>query len=174
MANKYVPENSLDDAVVLKRLIESKNEELSAYKGYLISISSEPNSSREASFKQCIDSLKALTDVQYNFQVLTDEAQKLKVSRRDYRNLCDNICQMLGDKIQELCIVPVYSQATNYENACPYSSNSFIMYTTKPVDIALSSNRIIYDGNLYKMIETKREETPYYTIYGTLLELTKR
>lgn len=174
MADKHVPENSLNNAVVLKRLIESKNEDLSAYKGYLIAISGYQNSSREDSFNQCINSLKILTDLQYDFEKLTNESQKLSVSRRDYRNLCDQICQMIGDKIQDLCIMPLYSKATNYENACPFSSDSFLMYTKKPVDLSLSSNIITYDGNLYKIIETKREETPYYTIYGTLLELTKR
>lgn len=159
----------MESAVALKKLIDSNNEELSLFKAYKNAISSNFNSPSEA-FTQCIKDLITISDAQYDFDWLTKEAKVLEINRRDFRNLCDDVCIMLGDKLQELCIKEVITKPSKFEDYCPFSSEDIVMYTTKPVDTTRSST-IFHDGNKYNLIDCKLESTPYYNLYVTKLEL---
>ena len=91
----------MDSAVLLKKLIDSNNEEMSLYRAYKDAIDNSYATPEEA-FNQCIYDLKMMSQAQYDFGWLTREARLFEVTRRDYRELCDMICAMLGDKINDL------------------------------------------------------------------------
>lgn len=160
-----------NDSVLLKKLIQSNNEDLIIYRAYqdVMSVSDNPNQD----FIKCIEDISDLSNYQYNYDYLTKEAKILNIYRRDMQQLCDMVCAMLGDKLHDLCIKPIYVPSHNYEKYCVYPNSDLIMYTIKSVDIDIIA-KVDFDGNAYKTIECRLEKTPYYELYATLLELTKK
>ena len=154
--------------VLIKKLIDCKNEEIELYKAYKHAISSYE--SEEDAFNQCISDLKMLSSGQYDFSWITREAKLLSINRKDYRELCEIVSEMLGSKIKNVCIKCVCVTDTNFEDYCPHSSGDFIYYTAKPIDVG-ETTQVKFDGDIYETVSCKPERTPYYEIYGTYLEL---
>lgn len=114
-----------------------------------------------ATFNACVNALKNLINLQYDFEWLTINAKKFETTRRDFRNLCDDVCDLLGNRIEELCKhtrKPIITKPTKFEDYCPFPSDSLVVYGNQISNISI-------DGKLYKIVNTKIESTPYYTIY---------
>lgn len=157
----------MDAAILLKRLIDSENTDTTIYKAYKNAIDNSYQSPNEE-FTKCIEGLKILSQTQYDFKVLANESKLFDLSRRDYRELCDMICFMLGDKIKDLCIKPIFTKPTQFEDYCPFVKNDIVIYSIKPLTPGF---RIVNDDKeTYHIIDSKLETTPYYEIYCHSIE----
>lgn len=155
----------MDKAILLNKLINAEQSS-KLYDCYINATSNNFENETET-FNICIADLKFLSEKQYDFEWLKKEAADFGVSRRDFKNLCDSICVLLGDKINELCKYSktgIVTKPTRYEDYCPFTSEDLVVYGKNNLLY------ITYDGYDYNIIETKLEETPYYTIYCSTIE----
>jgi hypothetical protein len=155
----------MDQAVLLNKLMNCKDESIELYRFYLyaLDMSLEPVDM----FNKCINAIKYLVDKQYDFQWIFVNAKQFNVTRKDFKDLCDDVCMILGDRINEICKYskfPIITKPTNFENYCPFNSDTLVVYGefTEPVK---------YEGKIIRTIETKTEKTPYYCIHCTSLDL---
>ena len=154
----------MSNPTLLRDLIEQEDTNNILYKCYNDSIIEYENI--EDKFHILIEDIKQLSELQYDFKLLTSTAKKFNVSRRDCRDLCDMICEILGDDITSLCRQnSIVVSPSKYEDYCPYSNESLVLYGNA------DKNYIKYDGKIYGIVDTKLEETPYYTIYCSLLDM---
>lgn len=145
---------SLDPAILMQKLYNIENEDSVILKAYKDTIQS-------TELDILIDDIKKMTDVQYDFKFLTREKEYFSINRHDTRELCDMVCKLLGNRIEEICIKPIISKPSRYEDYCPFSSEDLIVYSVKPLDNTL----IMYEGRSYNILDTKHETTPYYSLY---------
>lgn len=157
----------MDSAVLLKKLIDSNNEEMSLYRAYKDAIDNSYATPEEA-FNQCIYDLKMMSQAQYDFGWLTREARLFEVTRRDYRELCDMVCAMLGDKINDLCYQPIYVKPSNFEDYCPFGGTDIVMYCKHPFSVGDGVSNS--DKEMYTIEDVKLEKSPYYEIFIHKLE----
>ncbi len=159
----------MDKSLLIKRLVERADANKKLTEAYNLSIS---NADVEPSdlFNKCIRFIKEISDLSYDFEYLKAEAPKLDLTRKDFRSLCDTLCEYLGDTVKDLCEKkPVFTKPSRFEG-CPISTDEIVMYTNKPFDVNLHT-RVTYDGDNYKTVKCYLEKTPYYEIYLTILEL---
>lgn len=117
-------------------------------------------------FTQLVQQIKYCLEKSYDFKYLSEEGAKLNVSRRDVRSLLDVFAEMLGNKIEELADHEyLFVPPTKLEDYCPYPSEVLVLYTNKPLD-----NLPMYDGYKWDIIDTRLEETPYYSIYCSQID----
>jgi len=157
----------MDKAVLLTKLIQSQDNPSDLYEYYLDATSRVFESETDA-FNKCVKDLKVLSDMQYDFEWLKYEAFSFGVSRRDYKDLMDSVCVLLGERINELCKLTrngIVTSPTQFEDYCPFNHEDLVLYAIYNI------NSVEYDGNMYSVVDTKLEETPYYTIYCNKLEL---
>ncbi len=155
--------------ILLNNLIIEKREDSILYNAYSKTLVDVDNDRAGEKFTDCIDGIKSLTEISYDYSKLTEEAKKLGISRRDCKHLCDSICFILGNAISELCETNnIFVKSSNLEDYCPYP-NKFVMYTIKPVDVNVTG-KITYDNNIYNTVACSVEKSPYYEIWATLLE----
>lgn len=159
----------MDKSLLIKRLAERKDVNKKLTDAYELSLSYTKLDPAEA-FTRCAEFIKEISDLSYDFAYLKEEAPKLDLTRKDFRCLCDTICEYLGDSIESICVSPVFTNPSRLEG-CPVTVNELVMYTTKPFDVNLHST-ISFDKETYKTIKCFNEKTPYYDIYLTMLELT--
>ena len=159
----------MDKSLLIKRLVERADANKKLTEAYNLSIS---NADVEPSdlFNKCIRFIKEISDLSYDFEYLKAEAPKLDLTRKDFRSLCDTLCEYLGDTVKDLCEKkPVFTTPSRFEG-CPISTDEIVMYTTKPFDVNLHP-KVRFDGDEYKTIKCYLEKTPYYEIYLTIIEL---
>lgn len=159
----------MDKSLLIKRLVERADANKKLTEAYNLSIS---NADVEPSdlFNKCIRFIKEISDLSYDFEYLKTEAPKLDLTRKDFRSLCDTLCEYLGDTIKDLCEKkPVFTKPSRFEG-CPISTDEIVMYTNKPFDVNLHTT-VKYDGDNYKTVKCYLEKTPYYEIYLTIVEL---
>ena len=114
-------------------------------------------------FTAYIKSIIKLVDFQYNFQWLTNTVNKLNNSykRKDIQQFCDDLCYLFGDNIIKVCSDNIIvSKPSKFENYCPFSTESRVIYYYKPIN----QNTVIVDNNKYYIDDIQMEKTPYYTI----------
>lgn len=157
----------MDKAILLTRLTKYEDTNNPLYQCY-IDATQKTFDTEEKKFTQLINDIKYLTEIQYDFSLLSKGADIFDITRRDYRELCDMVCMIIGDSISDLCnhtrngIITVPSR---FEDYCPFYSNDIVVYGN-------SDNKVfMYEGKKYYLIETKLEETPYYTIKCSSIEL---
>ena len=158
----------MDKSLLIKRLVERADANKKLTEADNLSIS---NADVEPSdlFNKCTRFIKEISDLSYDFEYLKAEAPKLELTRKDFRCLCDTICEYLGDTVEALCIKPVFTTPSRLEG-CPISTDEIVMYTKKPFDVNLHTT-VTYDGDNYKTVKCYLEKTPYYEIYLTIVEL---
>jgi hypothetical protein len=158
----------MEKSLLIKRLIEREDANKKLTEAYNLSISYEGLDPADV-FTRCAKFIKEISDLSYDFEYLTNEAPKLDLSRKDFRCLCDTICEYLGDTIKTLCINPVFTSPSRLEG-CPINTNDLVMYTTKPFDV--NAHQVVeFDKDKYKTIRCFAEKTSYYEIYLTILDL---
>ena len=155
----------MDESILIKTLTEYTENDL--YIKQVYNRLGNINDSAGYEFNQYIKDLTSLSEKQYDFQWLTDEAGKLDITRRDFRNLCDKVCELIGYYIDELVSSNiVITNGSGFEEYCPFTKHDLVWYTKHPLDI---DTEIIYDGKTYTTVNCKKEKTPYYDIYVSLL-----
>ena len=169
----------VDNAVLLDKVINCQDRDLFVCMAY--DCAHATSLDRTEHFNQCIKYIKELDDVAWNTKICQEDGKRLNVSWRDYHILCNEILpSILGETIKDLCIKPIFTEATMYgdefNNFCPFSRGEFIMYSSKPIEV--ETDTIEVEGKKYKVRDfdraneliTKIEETPFYTLYGVVLE----
>ena len=160
----------MNNAILLTKLSKMDDLSFELYT-YYIDATSKSFLDEITEFNTCINDLKKLTECQYDFAWLSKNASKFEVNRRDFKSLCDDVCMLLGNRIEELCKhnkTPIVTKPTKYEDYCPFASEELVAYGRIPY--SHGNNNIIFDGNSYNIIDTKLEISPYYTIYCNLIE----
>lgn len=163
----------MESSVLLRKLISDGNDSISVYRAYQDTINNSYTTLAEA-FNQCVLDIKITEEAQYDFNYLMREAERLttifgeKVTRKDYRDLLEEICQRLGDKITDVCCKPVFTKPSKSEY-CPFNNEALVVYCTKPMTI---DSAIINDDDResYKIVDVKIEDTPYYRVYCHSIE----
>lgn len=156
----------MDNAILLTKLNNYENKDFELYK-YYINATSFNFINETIEFNVCMQSLKELIEKQYDFEWLAENAKIFEVSRRDFRSLCDDVCILLGNRIEELCKytkVPIYTKPSKFEDYCPFANEIMVVYGN-------FNNYVTIEGKHYIIIDTKLESTPYYNIYCNIIEL---
>lgn len=160
----------MEDAILLKKLIDTGNESFKLYQMYQMSITGYQENDAGL-FKQISAAINDLLKFQYDYNVsLKWIATSLNITKRDAARLCDMLCFMLGEKLKEICAKPLFCTPTHIDEYCPISTDELVMYTDKPFDVELNSV-VIYDKTSYRTLNCIVEKSPYYEIYVTKLEL---
>lgn len=157
----------MTDALLLNKLINEYNDKNSflfqCYKH------SQLEKNLVDAFNQCISDLKALSELSYNFEALTKYSKQYNITRRDVRQLCEVLSSILGEAITQFCSQDrerIITKPSCFEDFCPYPKAELVVYS---IDNKVNSI-VKYDGNIYEVIESRAENTPYYFIYCYLLE----
>lgn len=156
----------MDNAVLLTKLSNYDDVSFDLF-NYYVNATSKTFADNIEEFNTCIENIKKLTELQYDFSWLSENANEFGCNRRDFKTLCDDVCSLLGNRINELCKhtkTPIVTKPSNFEDYCPYSKEMLVAYGS-----SITSVRV--DGKLCKIIETKLESTPYYNIYISQLDL---
>lgn len=151
--------------VLLTKLSNLSDQSYELFNYYLIA-TNKTFSDEVEEFETCIKSLAELSDRQYDFAWLTENAKRLEASRRDFRDLCEAVCVLIGNRIDELCKysrVPIITKPTKFEGACPFGSEALVAYGNVEGSVKV-------DGVTCKIIETKIESTPYYNIKCSMID----
>lgn len=157
----------MDKAVLLTKLssYNDKNFELFAY--YLNATTASFADEKEE-FDTLISNIKTLTEKQYDFSWLAENAAEFDCNRRDFKSLCDDVCVLLGNRIDELCRHthgrPIITKPTKFEDYCPFPNETLVAYGN-------CNGTIRVDGRICKIVDTKLENTPYYSVYVNSLDL---
>lgn len=155
----------MDKAVLLTKLTRCEDESNIVYACY-INATSKSFENDIMAFEQHIKDIKVLTAIQYDFTILSEEAAKMEITRRDYRELCDAVCMIIGDRIDEICRhsrEPIVTKPSQFEDYCPFSHADKVVYGN--VD-----DKFRFFGEMYKVVDAKLEESPYYTIWCSEIE----
>lgn len=158
----------MTNPILLTKLSKYDNKSFELFQFYLNATSSSMENAVEE-FNICINNIKYLTEKQYDFAWLSENAKKFEVNRRDFKNLCDDVCILLGNRIEELCKhsrETIVSKPTRYEDYCPFSQSDLVEYGSKHS----IGDTFTFDGTRYVVFDTKLESTPYYNIYCSALE----
>ena len=150
--------------ILLNKLNTCEDQNLELYQHYLNAVYNRHDNLVDE-FNACIDSIKYLTNKQYDFNWLSENSKIFNVTRRDFRELCDSVCVLLGNKINDIgkqTKEPIITKPTRYEDYCPYNNENLVLYGNYDGPIRI-------DGKLYNKIDTKLESTPYYNIYCSML-----
>lgn len=153
------------NAILLYKLHSYKDKSFELYTHYENVI--KDSDSPAETFNRCIDSIKYLSEKQYDFQWVSSQSKEFGCFRKDFVELCDSVCQILGDKINDLCkSFAIITKPTKYEDYCPFSSETLVVYgkSYQP------GTPVQYDGKRYRIVDSKLENTPYYSIYCNALE----
>lgn len=157
----------MDKAILLTRLTKCEDENNELYQCYK-DATKKYFDTEEKKFNQLIKDIKYLSNIQYDFSKLSEGAKSFDITRRDYRELCDMVCMIIGDSISDLCNHTrngIITSPSKFEDYCPFYSNDLVVYGN-------SDNKVfLYEGKKYYLIETKVEETPYYTIHCSSIEI---
>jgi len=155
----------MNNAILLTKLNNYDDTSFELYQ-YYINATSKSFSDPAQEFSTCIENIKRLTSCQYDFGWLSENAKQFGVNRRDFKALCDDVCVLLGNRIQELCEHTreyIVTKPSKYEDYCPFPSEALVAYGN-PKNIALP-NIVNCDGSKYTLIDSKLEESPYYIVY---------
>ncbi|MBQ8218340.1 MAG: hypothetical protein IJZ79_03450 [Bacilli bacterium] len=155
----------MNNAILLTKLNNYDDMSFELYK-YYVDATSKSFADNAIEFSTCIEDIKKLTNYQYDFGWLSENASKFGVNRRDFKSLCDDVCVLLGNRIQELCSHTreyIITKPSKYEDYCPFSSEALVAYGN-PANIN-RSNIVKCDGQQYSIIDCKLEESPYYIVY---------
>lgn len=150
----------MDKAILLTKLNKCEDESNIVYACY-INATSKSFENDIIAFEQHIKDIKVLNAIQYDFTILSEEASKMELTRRDYRELCDAVCMIIGDRINELCKYskePIITKPSQFEDYCPFPNEDKVVYGSV-------NNSFRFFGETYIVVNTKLEETPYYTIW---------
>lgn len=159
----------MNGAILLTKLSQYDNEKFDLFKIYVDATKRNFNEI-EAEFDTCIKDIKFLSDVQLDFEWLTNSAVRLNTTRRDVRMLCDDVCMILGSRISDLCKNKCFiTSPSKFEDYCPYPKDSFVVYGK--VDNEDTIKKLMLNGEHIKIVDTKLETTPYYNIYCSQLIL---
>lgn len=157
----------MDKAVLLTKLSNYDDKSFELYEHYLNATSKSFVDEKEE-FDTCIASIKLLTEKQYDFGWLSENAAEFDCNRRDFKALCDDVCILLGNRINELCRHnngrPIITKPTKFEDYCPFSNETLVAYGN-------CNSTIRIDGKVCKLVDTKLENTPYYSVYVHSLDL---
>ena len=157
----------MDKAVLLTKLSNYDDTSFELFQYYLNATSKSFVDEKEE-FDTCISSITRLTEKQYDFRWLSENASKFECNRRDFKALCDDVCVLLGNRINEICRRdndrPIITIPSKFEDYCPFVNESLVAYGN-------CTDAIRIDGKLCKIIDTKLENTPYYSIYVHSLDL---
>lgn len=151
----------MEIATIMKTLIECENKDSKIIQAY-------KNSLNGTSLDTLFSDLKDVTGIQYDWSMINQEKEYLNVNRRDIIHICDTVAKLLGDRIEEICVVATTSKPSQFEDYCPFKSDDLVVYSKKPIDTTVIT-QVKYDGDLYETVECKPENTPYYNIYCTSL-----
>ena len=111
---------------------------------------------------------KGCEDIEKEYFYLDSNAKIFEVNRRDFKNLCDDVCILLGNRLEELCKysrIPVIVKPSKYDDYCPMNSENLVVYGNHR-----EGERFSYDGKRYVIVDTKLESCPYYNIYCNSFE----
>lgn len=161
----------MNSAILLTKLGAYEDTSFELYK-YYVDATSKSFIDPVTEFNTCIEDIKKLTNYQYDFAWLSENASKFEVNRRDFKTLCDDVCVLLGNRVQELCKHTrsyIVTKPSKYEDYCPFSSETLVAYGNP--NTIKSSNYVSYDGNKYSIIDCKLEESPYYIVYCSTFNL---
>lgn len=155
----------MDKALLITKLNKCEDTNNVLYNCYSNAFQNNYESLSEE-FDQHIADLKTISEIMYDFDSLTTESAKFGISRRDYRELCDMVCTIIGDRINEICKQskePIITKPSKFEDYCPFTSDDMVVYGN--IDRLFK-----YDGEIYRVVESKLEETPYYIVYCNSIE----
>lgn len=158
----------MDKAVLLTKLHNYNDKSFELFNYYLDG-TSKSFADNITEFETCINDIKKLTDYQYDFAWLSENAETFGVNRREFKALCDDVCAILGNRVQELCAhtrEPIITKPTKYEDYCPFSSENLVVYGNP----SIFGSRFMFDGNRYRIVDSKLENSPYYSIYCSSIE----
>lgn len=156
----------MDKAVLLTKLSGYNDRSFELYEHYLNATSKSFVDEKEE-FDTCISSIKKLTEKQYDFGWLSENAAEFECNRRDFKALCDDVCVLLGNRIDELCKHtrnPIVTKPTKFEDYCPFTSETLVAYGSNVTEVRV-------DGKVCRVVDTKLESTPYYNIYVSQLDI---
>jgi hypothetical protein len=156
----------MDRAVAYNKAIQSYNNDSIFVQIYNDTLYNFDNPSD--ALKTYMNDLDILDAGMYDTTWTIAEAGKISFKRRDFLSACDVLCDILAQNITDLCkhqyiVMPPQRHTPNNEQTCPFPRESLVAYGNV-TDI------IKYEGKTYKIIDTKLEETAYYTIKVSLFD----
>lgn len=166
----------MSDVILLNKLSRFNDDDFDLYRYF-----KDATSKSFADETEELDTLRSdlilLSEKQYDFAGwLTKSAKALGCKRNECMGLCEDVCKLLGNRIQELCDhvrIPIIASPTKMsansalEVKCPYSSEYLVAYGS----CIENAESVKVDGKVCKVIETKLEVSPYYTIKISSLDL---
>ena len=156
----------MDNVLLLNKLANFDNKEFELYTFYADATTvTYEDSCQELS--TLFNDLRLLTDYQYDFEWLTATSKAMGCNRREIKALSDDVCILLGKRIEDVCKYTkelIVVKPSNIEDYCPFSSESLVAYGS------YNTGSVKYDGNTYKIVDTKLESSPYYNIYVNRLD----
>lgn len=162
----------MDVVVDLVNLSSSKAENSIIYQAYQCAIKNVDKEEAPELLSRCADCITQLSDITFDFERLKSEAKILQITRRNCSVLADDVCKVLGEKIEKLCedfgpIIVHSSELTENDWTCTYA-NQYVAYSSKPLsnDVAV----LMEDDTAYNVMTMAVKKTPYYEIWATLLE----
>lgn len=153
----------MENAILLTKLYNYDDKSFELYKYYDEAINRQHSDVED--FNICMKNLKILIDKQYDFEWITLNAKTFGTTRRDFRSLCDNVCFIIGNTIEEICKYtksPIVTTPSKLDENCPFPNNELVAYGNSTLE---RYQFIIHEGKSYKVTDTKIEQTPYYRIY---------
>lgn len=133
----------MTNPTLLNMLIKNECIDIMAYRCYKDTLIEYANDIDK--FNLLIADIKLLSDIQYDFQTLSIESKKLNITRRDYRELCDMICIIIGDVINEMNKYNqlIVTRPSQFEDYCPFPHEDLVAYGK------VNDTTFNYDGNTY-------------------------
>lgn len=166
----------MSDVILLNKLSRFNDDDFDLYR-YFKDATSKSFEDETEELDTLRSDLILLSEKQYDFAGwLTKSAKALECKRNECMGLCEDVCKLLGNRIQELCNhvrIPIIASPTKMsansalEVKCPYSSEYLVAYGS----CTENAKSVNVDGKVCKVIEAKLEVSPYYTIKISLLDL---
>ena len=166
----------MSDVILLNKLSRFNDDDFDLYR-YFKDATSKSFEDETEELDTLRSDLILISEKQYDFAGwLTKSAKALECKRNECIGLCEDVCKLLGNRIQELCNhvrIPIIASPTKMsansalEVKCPYSSEYLVAYGS----CTENAKSVNVDGKVCKVIEAKLEVSPYYTIKISLLDL---
>ena len=140
----------MDKAILLTKLNNYENTDFELYKYYL-DATSKLYTSEKVEFETCMNDIKILTNKQYDFDWLTENSKIFECNRREFKALCDDVCVILGNRINELCKhtrEPIITKPSKFEDYCPFETESLVVVYTLTVLFPLYPISIVDDSSI--------------------------
>ena len=158
--------NEIPLSVLLQKLSELNDENQFVCKVYsdLHNSTSTPNHC----FNALLEDFNTLYQNTFDMMWCREEASKFGCKTREFKHLLEGLIEQVSSKISEMCQAEkIITTTTIKSDFCPFPQDTFVCYSPLRLD---ADREVIFEGHIYRVIESRLEENEYYAIYCSLLE----